>query len=67
MDELPAKAILNENFDLRILSQPITEDSYGIIVDKGNTELLEAINKVIIRLKNEGKIDEFILYHENNS
>ena len=67
MDELPAKAIINENHDLKILSQPITEDSYGIIVDKGNTELLNVINKVIVRLKKEGKIDEFILYHENNS
>lgn len=67
MDELPAKAILNENKDLRILNETLAEDSYGIIVDKGNTELLNTINKVITRLKNEGKIDEFILYHENNS
>ena len=67
MDELPAKNILNENPDLRILSEVLAEDSYGIIVDKGNIELLNEINKVIERLKIEGKIDEFILYHENNS
>lgn len=67
MDELPAKAILNENNDLRILNENLAEDSYGIIVDKGNTELLNVINNVIERLKREGKIDEFILYHENNS
>lgn len=67
MDELPAKNILNENPDLRILSEVLAEDSYGIIVDKGNRELLNEINKVIERLKIEGKIDEFILYHENNS
>ncbi len=41
----------------------ITSDSYGMIVKKGNKELLLAINKVIDRLKSEGKIDEFVLNH----
>ena len=67
MDELPAKAILNENPDLKMLPKPLTIDSYGIIVDKGNKELLNKINEVINRLKKEGKIEEFIIYHENNS
>lgn len=34
-----------------------------MIVKKGNKELLLAINKVIDRLKSEGKIDEFVLNH----
>ena len=67
MDELPAKRILNENQDLKMLDEPLTIDSYGIIVDKGNKKLLNKINKVINRLKEEGKIEEFIIYHENNS
>ncbi len=67
MDELPAKRILYENQDLKMLNQPLTIDSYGIIVDKGNKKLLNKINKVINRLKEEGKIEEFIIYHENNS
>ena len=67
MDELPAKSILNENRELRILNEALAEDSYGIVVDKGNGELLEVVNRVISRLKSEGKIDEFILYHEKNS
>lgn len=67
MDELPARAIITENPYLKILNEPLSEDTYGIIVDKGNTELLNIINKVIRRLKQEGKIDEFIIYHENNS
>ena len=67
MDELPAKRILNENQDLKILDEPLTIDSYGIIVDKGNKKLLNKINKVINRLKEEGKIEKFIIYHENNS
>lgn len=67
MDELPAKAILSENSSLKILNEALATDSYGIIVDKGNTELLDKINKVITRLKSEGKIDEFIINHTNNS
>lgn len=67
MDELPARRILTENQDLRMLNEPLTIDSYGIIVDKGNKKLLNKINIVINRLKEEGKIDEFIIYHEKNS
>ena len=67
MDELPAQAILNETQNLRILDEPLATDSYGIIVDKGNTELLNAINIVINRLKSEGKIEEFTMKHIKNS
>lgn len=67
MDELPARAILLENGGLRILDEAVAEDSYGIIVDKGNKELLEVINRVIDRLKAEGKIDKYILEHSKRS
>ena len=66
MDELPAKQIVSENNDIRILDEALAEDNYGIIVDKGNTELLEVINRVINRLKEEGKIDEYVLKHSSN-
>ena len=66
MDELPAKQIVNENRDIRILDEALVEDNYGIIVDKGNSELLEVINRVINRLKEEGKIDEYVLRHSSN-
>ena len=66
MDELPAKQIVSENNDIRILDEALAEDNYGIIVDKGNSELLEVINKVIYRLKEEGKIDEYVLKHSSN-
>lgn len=66
MDELPAKQIINENRDIRIIEEALTEDNYGIIVDKGNTDLLEVINRVINRLKKEGKIDEYVLRHSSN-
>lgn len=63
MDELPAKQIIANNQGLVIIDEEITSDSYGMIVKKGNKELLDSINKVIGKLKSEGKIDEFVLNH----
>lgn len=63
MDELPAREILKNNTGFRILDESLTEDAYGIIVDKGNKELLAVINQVIGRLQQEGKIDEYIINH----
>lgn len=65
MDELPAREMVKNNSDIRILSEILAEDSYGIIVDKGNSELLSVINGVIERLKSEGKIDEYILEYSS--
>lgn len=62
MDELPAQALVKSS-NLKILDDILLEDSYGIIVDKGNTELLNTVNKVIERLKKEGKIDEYVIKH----
>lgn len=63
MDELPAKEILDKNTGLKILEGFLTQDSYGMIVKKGNTELLETINKVLTKLTDEGKIEEFVIKH----
>lgn len=63
MDELPAKEIIQNNDGLKILEGSLASDSYGMIVKKGNSELLGVINDVLTRLKNEGKIEEFIINH----
>lgn len=63
MDELPAKEIVNSNSDLKILDGSLTNDSYGMIVKKGNNELLTVVNNVLNRLKSEGKIEEFVIKH----
>ena len=65
MDELPALEMVKSNGGIRILNDILAEDNYGIIVDKGNSELLSVINIVIERLKNEGKINEFILEYSS--
>ena len=66
MDELPAKQIVKENNDIKIINDILAEDNYGIIVDKGNKELLDIVNRVISRLKEEGKIEEYVLKHSSN-
>lgn len=63
MDELPAKELVNNNKGVKILDGYLFVDSYGMAVKKGNTELLETVNKVLQRLNDEGKIDEFTLNH----
>ena len=63
MDDLPAKEIVKNNKGLKILSGEVTSDSYGIVVKKGNKELLNTINTVLQRLVDEGKIDSFVIYH----
>lgn len=63
MDLLPAEQILKTNSGLKILDGALVEDSYGMIVKKDNKELLDNINKVLEKLKNEGKIDEYIIKH----
>ena len=63
MDELPAKEIVSKNEGIKILDGSLTNDSYGMVVKKGNKELLDAINVVLQKLKDEGKIDEFIIKH----
>ena len=65
MDELPAKEIIKNNNTLNILDGSLAEDSYGMVVKKGNKELLDVINGVLERLVKDGKIDSFIIKHTN--
>ena len=58
MDELPAKEMVKNNNDIMILSGNLASDSYGMVVKKGNTKLLNTIDKVLNRLKEDGKIDK---------
>ena len=61
MDEVPAKELIKGN--LVILDEPVITDHYGMIVKKGNDELLKTANEVILELKNNGRIDEIMLEH----
>lgn len=61
MDELPAKEILQKNSNLKILSNVLSTENYGMVVKKNNKELMNVVNEVIEELKSSGKIDEYVL------
>ena len=63
MDELPAQEILLKKSGLKILEEALVEDSYGIVVRKGNDDLLEVVNRVIKRMQEDGSLKESILRH----
>jgi len=49
---------VKEKTDFEVVEEFDTGEQYGIGVRKGNTELLEVINKVIADIKKSGKYDE---------
>lgn len=63
LDALPAASFQQANEELIVCEQELFTDVYAMCVQKGNTELLEAINKVLQRLMDEGKIEEFTVNH----
>lgn len=68
MDQYPAEELVASSSDaLAILDGELFNDTYAIAVKKGNTELLEKINAVITKLKEEGKIEEFTAKHTENN
>ncbi len=66
IDLQPAKMFVNKNEGLKVIEDPSFEaEEYAIAVKKGNAELLEKINEVIIELKETGKLDEIINKYQN--
>lgn len=65
MDELPALKLVTS--EMKILDEPLVTDSYGMVIAKGNTELLEKCNQVIEKMKKSGEIDKILLKHMENS
>jgi len=60
LDELPAKEILAKNDDLAIVNDDFATEEYSIAVKKGNTELLNSINKTIAEMKSNGEYEKLI-------
>ena len=60
IDNEPAKVFVGENEGLKLLDTAYAEEEYAIAVKKGNTELLEQVNKAIQELKESGKLDEIV-------
>lgn len=60
IDGEPAKVFVSQNEGLKILDDALTVEEYAICVKKGNTELVEGINKAIANLKETGKLQEIV-------
>ena len=63
LDELPAKAIVERNPELKIIHDSEFADNkeaYAIAVKKGNTELLSSINKTIADMKKNGDYEKLV-------
>lgn len=63
IDEMPAKKLVEENPEYICYDPGYPPESYAIAVQKGNSDLLDVINKVLQRLMDEGKIEELIVQH----
>ena len=53
LDELPAKSIVAQNDDLTIIDFNLEPEEYAIAVKKGNTELLDEIQKALDSITEE--------------
>ena len=60
LDELPAKEIVKRNPDLTIVNDQFAAEEYAIAVKKGNSELLDSVNKTIAKIKAEGTYEKLI-------
>ena len=63
LDELPAKAIVERNPELKIIHDSEFADNkeaYAIAVKKGNAELLSSINKTIADMKKNGDYEKLV-------
>jgi len=63
IDELPAKKICEANPELKCYDPGYEPESYAIAIQKGNSSLLNAVNSVLQKLLDEGKIEEFVVSH----
>ncbi len=66
MDEYVAKNIVSKNtglieLGLKYANGDIASEEYGVVVPKGNPELLARINTVIAELKSEDKIKDWVV------
>lgn len=57
IDEQPAKVFVEKNSDLKILDAEFVTEDYAIAFKKGNTELLDAVNKALEEIKADGTLD----------
>lgn len=60
IDGEPAKVFVEQNTELKLLAEPLTEEEYAICVKKGNTELLDKMNAALAKLEESGELQTII-------
>ena len=65
MDEMPAKRFLNEIPGLAIMKQELSTENYAIGFRKGNSELLDAVNKALDEIKADGTLNKIFEKYYN--
>ncbi len=60
IDGEPAKQYIKEVSGLKIIDESYTDEDYAIAIKKGNTAMVEAVNKALADLKSQGKLDEIV-------
>ncbi len=60
IDNEPAKAYVAANPGLKILDTEFAVEDYSIAVKKGNTKMLEQVNKYLKELKDDGSIQKIV-------
>lgn len=59
IDAMVARKIVEQLPELMILDEELSTEQYAIAVKKGNTELLDSINKTLADIEANGKADAF--------
>lgn len=60
IDREPAKVFVSENPGLTILNESYTDENYAAAIRKGNTALLEQVNKALQELTADGTLDNIV-------
>lgn len=60
IDNEPAKAFVAANAGLTILDTTYADEDYAIAVQKGNTQLLDAVNQAIAELQEDGTFQAIV-------
>ncbi len=66
LDEMPAKSIMSANDSLAVIEEPFTEEQYAMAVAKGNTELLQVVDQVLMKLVENKQVQPLIEQHAQN-
>lgn len=58
LDEGPATFFVQKYEGLRILEEPYAEEEYGLVIKKGNQELLDKVNEALKTIQENGTLDQ---------